>query len=1281
MRRTSGQTLRAAVAGVAAFVSFAEPARAVLTFTVGGTWDSESRRTAAVNAMQQVVDRYNAYGNFGNYNVYVYYNSGIPTAQASYLGSIGFGGTWPNERVTMHELAHYLGSGTYGDPWNGPRGEALVDQFDGIEASLSGDSQHFWPYGLNYDSEGSEINKQRQVALMYAQRIDMGIGSTANPTAWAATAVTLTASDAMGESGFNFTSKWSDRSFAHPNADYSTGNFTLRTPDSANSFTFAGKSLTVNNSGNAANGLYFKGSNSNAVITIRNLAVDGGTFHNFASNGTAFQLAGDLTVLSPSTIHSEQGPTTILAPIAGSADLTIGTTNAHVVRFASPANTFTGNLTVNGRFELAGGATHRFEVGEPGVNNVIRGPSAAQVSLNGTFDLDLSRASDNYGDSWTLVTSASTTYGRTFGLSGFWLSGGRWINGSGYAFSTATGKLSVFAEKVRWTGAASANLSDGGSWATAAAPAFGNILRFGPAGAAGTVLTDDLMTRASHTLTAITFTDDAPAYTLNPANPGTSGFRLLGALANHSSNIQTINDTIELAGQQSAVTASANGGDLALNGPVSGTGGITKNGAGTLALSAANSYSGATRVDAGTLLVTGSLNPASALTVAGGHFRYSGPAGQSLASLTVLAGPSTVTNANPTATLDLGPTVTRATAGTVHFVRTGPITTAAPNTNGILGPWAFTGSGASTAYVTNYAGTLAPYAGATTVSTNGAFGGIPSGDNSTVNYYVAPSATLATMGVARSVNTIHYAGPGGTQAINNGGASLTINGFLTTGTGTLVFDGPVIAGIDRDLIVNTATSNLTLNGTLQNNPAGASALTKVGPGTLTLNGANTYSGPTTVSDGILVAGNGAAFGAGPVTLSGGRLGSSVAVTLANTVTVNGAATLGWASQAGNLTLAGALVGDGTLSNFVGSSADYNVLFTGTLSGFTGALVHTADAGSATGSWRFGASGSTADLSRAAVTLNKGNVTNATALGRNFGFADGISGATLKLGSLSGDGPFRASFNSAGPNTLEVGSLHASATFSGVIAGGGGGTHLALAKTGGGTWTLTGANAYTGSTTVSGGTLVLGLAAQASVVNSPGFANVLDGRLVFDYTGSPGTPSNLRSLLTASATTAAAFTTGQFRATTDATHTLGYRDDVAAATFTVMYTHYGDLDLDGSVDADDYVLLDRGFVMGLSGWVNGDVDYSGTIDQQDYLLTDAAYIHQGAPMSPEFLALREAQFGSDYAAALAAAVPEPGTLGLAVAALAAAGLPRRRRPQTSSVPPQDRHPSTSNIEGT
>src|SRR5918993_4622852 len=137
---------RAKIAIATALALAAGEARAVLSFNVAPAgWPNDAHRQAAVNAIQSAVNRYNAYGDFGNYNVHVYYNAGIPTAQANYLGAIGFGGTYPNERVMMHEMAHYLGSGTYGDPWNGARSEALIDQFDGLEASLNGDANHFWP--------------------------------------------------------------------------------------------------------------------------------------------------------------------------------------------------------------------------------------------------------------------------------------------------------------------------------------------------------------------------------------------------------------------------------------------------------------------------------------------------------------------------------------------------------------------------------------------------------------------------------------------------------------------------------------------------------------------------------------------------------------------------------------------------------------------------------------------------------------------------------------------------------------------------------------------------------------------------------------------------------------------------------------------------------------------------------------------------------------------------------------------------------------------------------
>ena len=310
MSRRSRRANIAAAIALAATAGAAGDARAALGFNVAANgWPNAAHRDAAVAAIQSSVNRYNAYGDFGNYNVHVYYNAGIPTAQANYLGSIGFGGTYPNERVMMHEMSHYLGTGTYGTPWDGTRAEALIDQFDGLEASLNGDGAHYWPYGLNYDNEGAEINKQRHVALLYAMRADMGIGSTANPSSWAATSVTLKASDPVGTSGFNHAGNWSDNAFAHPNAAHATGTSSVRTPEGYNSWTFAGTSLTVNPGGR----LLYNGWGTTGVVTFKNLVVNGGTVRHDQFQQDLFQLGGKVTVTSTATFEAANGGIRVLS--------------------------------------------------------------------------------------------------------------------------------------------------------------------------------------------------------------------------------------------------------------------------------------------------------------------------------------------------------------------------------------------------------------------------------------------------------------------------------------------------------------------------------------------------------------------------------------------------------------------------------------------------------------------------------------------------------------------------------------------------------------------------------------------------------------------------------------------------------------------------------------------------------------------------------------------------------------------------------------------------------
>ena len=130
--------------------------------------------------MDSAVYLYNKYTNLRKF-INVYYAPGVPTAEASSNGDLRFGSerSYMFVGTAMHEMAHTMGMGTTTDYRNmfkdgvfqGQKAQALLKEIDGPDAELHGDSQHFWPYGLNYASEvHSEqdlINHARIVDAMY----------------------------------------------------------------------------------------------------------------------------------------------------------------------------------------------------------------------------------------------------------------------------------------------------------------------------------------------------------------------------------------------------------------------------------------------------------------------------------------------------------------------------------------------------------------------------------------------------------------------------------------------------------------------------------------------------------------------------------------------------------------------------------------------------------------------------------------------------------------------------------------------------------------------------------------------------------------------------------------------------------------------------------------------------------------------------------------------------------------------------------------------------------
>ncbi len=268
--------------------------------------------------------------------------------------------------------------------------------------------------------------------------------------------------------------------------------------------------------------------------------------------------------------------------------------------------------------------------------------------------------------------------------------------------------------------------------------------------------------------------------------------------------------------------------------------------------------------------------------------------------------------------LNLG-TLTRDTGGAALFSGTGTITADAALSNGLLGSWALvqkTGTSANNApdgftFATLSGGTVTPYLAATAMTGAGAWGGIPSGGDGTLNYDV--SGTMAVTGLSRSVNTLRYTGAGATQVgnINSAGDLLTANGFMNAGSGEFIIGGTggannyginVTVGASRELVLAPVSANLTLRNAIKNNAAGASAVTVFGTAgkTVTLAGVSAYTGQTTVAGGnLLVSGTGSINTSSGITVNGSTAkyihtssaASSRTITLTRG-TVDGTGTLG-----------------------------------------------------------------------------------------------------------------------------------------------------------------------------------------------------------------------------------------------------------------------------------------------------------------------------------------------------------------------------------------------------
>ena len=501
--------------------------------------------------------------------------------------------------------------------------------------------------------------------------------------------------------------------------------------------------------------------------------------------------------------------------------------------------------------------------------------------------------------------------------------------------------------------------------------------------------------------------------------------------------------------------------------------------------------------------------------------------------------------------------------------------------------------------------------------------------------------------------------------IGTGGASTLTGGTVTTSSGTI-------------LSINSS-SNFTL-GTM----SGGGQLFKWGTGTVTLNSANSYTGPTTITDGVLsvstLADGGSDSGIGASSSSASNLildGGTLRYTGAGSTSTDRAFTLNagggtisvTASSSTTLVISGGGTGAGGLNK-----AGVGVLI------LTGTNLYSGGTTVSAGTLRIGngtISGSVTGniFNNAALQFNNPSTTNVAGditgtgtlshlaagilrlLGTNtYAGTTTVNSGTLQIGNGGTTGSITSSVSlSASTSTLAFNRSDA-VTYSGTVLGSGN-----LTKSSDGKLTLDGSNSYTGTTTVSDGSLyVNGTKSGTGSVTvqsggTLGGAGTVAGAVTFNSgatfdVGDGTTPAAIGDIDLSNTLSLQGGSTMRVDVRNASTPTAGTTYDQAAVGGTVSLGGMLDVEYDPTGGGAEYTLSTRLLIISTPGVVNG--VFSNYADL--------------APV-PELNGLGGFNWLIDYQTGVGVffvpvvPVPEPGlVLGLAAAGLGGVRLLRRRR---------------------
>ncbi len=374
------------------------------------------------------------------------------------------------------------------------------------------------------------------------------------------------------------------------------------------------------------------------------------------------------------------------------------------------------------------------------------------------------------------------------------------------------------------------------------------------------------------------------------------------------------------------------------------------------------------------------------------------------------------------------------------------------------------------------AGATLAWDGGDADGSNGAGGGTGTWDTDTTANWYPGSGTSDVVWSSATLNNAVFGAAGGTVSISGPVAARSVTfdaAGYTVQSGTLTMTGPWI----------TANQDATISSVI----AGSAGLVKDGAGTLTLTNANTFTGGTTISQGVLQINANTALSSGTVTLGDAATGSGniallggfVNSALANPILVSNQA--GGEVRIGTIQMNPGAVPtyyDGTITLqrdvILQAGSSDRTTFRGKITGTGNVIIDSQGTGR-----RVTLDNNSNDFV-GNVTVNPSTILQLNGTSIIPDASDVTVNGTLYFNStgesingLNGTGIIQIHPSVATSPTFTVGAAGGGGSFGGTIQNGGtGGAKVTLRKTGAGTQTLTGSLNHTGGTIVDQGVLRL-----------------------------------------------------------------------------------------------------------------------------------------------------------------------------------------------------------------